>query len=232
MSYILEALRKSEQERNPEKVPDLATHHPQIHKQKSTINKFWLMGIGLVLTNVAVILYFLTKDVSSTDQPLVPDTTELVSGTSDVKPSQAAVLPVVVSGTKKLVSGTSESSEVIMDDVVIESEPVVEVTAQSYKNATETTKPVTTQQPTRQSDIDVLDVSDLPSAVQRRLPHLEFSTHIYIASGGSFVIINDTSYGDGMSITDELRIVKITSHGVILDFEGRRFLLKSMLSWN
>ena len=46
MSYILEALKKSEQERNPEKVPDLSTHHHHVTEQKTSKNKYWVRCPG------------------------------------------------------------------------------------------------------------------------------------------------------------------------------------------
>ncbi|MEL0067242.1 MAG: hypothetical protein VW874_03145 [Gammaproteobacteria bacterium] len=58
MSYILEALKKSEQERNPDKVPDLSTHHRAIAtEEKSGFPWVWLV-IVLVVINLGALYWF------------------------------------------------------------------------------------------------------------------------------------------------------------------------------
>ncbi|MFT5452183.1 MAG: hypothetical protein ACI9N9_001671, partial [Enterobacterales bacterium] len=57
MSYILEALRKSEQERNPTEVPNLKTHHPMIHKEEKSKTVYWVFGIALLLINGFLLAY-------------------------------------------------------------------------------------------------------------------------------------------------------------------------------
>jgi len=58
---LLEALRKSEQERNADRVPDLATHHTHIHKQPKNHYFWWILAIAIVLSNGTYLLYKLTE---------------------------------------------------------------------------------------------------------------------------------------------------------------------------
>ena len=75
------------------------------------------------------------------------------------------------------------------------------------------------------------DISELSTELQAQLPSLNFNTHIYIKEGGSFVIINGRSYGDGMEISEGLKIEEILTDGIVLVFQEQYFFLGSLVSW-
>jgi len=193
-------LKKSEQERNPEKVPDLATHHNQVQPTEKPTNRLVIFGSLLLLLNIAALIYF----ISGNDKKVIENPIAVIH--KDTPEVNLEPQPV-----KKPVQKAAPKP--------------IQVNTPNYTKSNPQPAP-------RKADLDLSDISDLPLDVQNRIPSLEFSSHIYIASGGSFIIINGRSYNEGMRITDGLRILRITSKGVILEFENYTFLLRSMVSWN
>lgn len=200
MSYILDALRKSEQERNPEKVPDLGTHHRQIENENKKSYPYWILGVALLLINGFVLYYVMTNKSENkpVDTPVTIKEEVVAEPLSIIVPSE----PVV----KKVKEAFVEVSTA----------PVISVVAAQAKPLNSTS---------------VLDISELPYDLQRQIPDLDFSTHIFVRDGGSFIIINGKSINEGMSVLRGLRVIKIVSDGIILEFKGKQFFMASMTSW-
>ncbi|RLA03021.1 MAG: hypothetical protein DRQ47_05905 [Gammaproteobacteria bacterium] len=95
-------------------------------------------------------------------------------------------------------------------------------------------KPELKQESNKISELEraaLKNIADLNYNYQSQIPDMDFSTHIYVNDGGSFVIINGKSISDGGYISRGLKVVEITARGVILEFKDRRFFLSSMVSW-
>ncbi len=75
------------------------------------------------------------------------------------------------------------------------------------------------------------DISDLNYDFQQQIPDMDFSTHVYVSDGGSFIIINGKSLSEGMSVARGLVVQQIISDGIVLEYRGRRFFLASMTNW-
>lgn len=70
MSYILDALRKSEQERMRGKMPDL-NHFGEEDKRTGRSHRWmWMVGGGLLLVNVAAVSVWLTRGEGGATQPV------------------------------------------------------------------------------------------------------------------------------------------------------------------
>ncbi|MCP4272161.1 MAG: general secretion pathway protein GspB, partial [Gammaproteobacteria bacterium] len=91
-------------------------------------------------------------------------------------------------------------------------------------------KPVE-QKPSLIDSSMIPDINALSYSIQQQLPEMEYTTHIHVKEGGSFIIINGRSFGEGQQITRGLTIEQIQSDGIILDFKGRRFFMPSMTDW-
>jgi len=227
MSYILEALRKSEQERNADKVPDLTTSHTHIHKEKKTNYLWWIIAAVLVVANGLYLFNKMTKDSSPevVSQPIVESeqkrvldkpVAETVSEKQHVENSPNAIQPETNPNT-----GTNAIAKESSD---------INLPASEQQNQFVTTKPMV--QNTAPIDSKMLpDITTLSYNVQQQLPEMEYTTHIHVKEGGSFIIINGRSFGEGQQITQGLTIVQIHSDGIILDFKGRRFFMASMTDW-
>lgn len=76
-----------------------------------------------------------------------------------------------------------------------------------------------------QDDLPRLD--QLPSAERDALPPLKLSMHVYTESPANrFVLIDGHRYGEGEKLAASLQLVEIQRHGIVLDLNGRRFLLQ------
>ena len=207
MSYILEALRKSEQERNPEKVPDLATHHRHIANPEKSKSLYWVLGVVLILINGFVLFYLMNKK---------PEVVETVVTPVVEQPVPAPIpAPEIITLPK----------EDVIKEVVVAEKSVEEIIAE----VPVTTIPKTTSSFERAV---IPNISELDYDLQRQIPDMDFSTHIYVRDGGSFIIINGQSISEGMSVVRGLRVTEILSDGIILEFKGRRFFMASMTSWH
>lgn len=228
MSYILEALKKSEQERNPDRVPDLSTHHEQIVVDtKKPFPWLWLV-IALVGLNLFVVYWlFFQQPVQQTTQPVMVDQ----------KPTEQVTQAETVVETPSVIEESNPSTTVVTEQQS-ETPTVTESISQPVAAepiVTEAPVPQPVQQPVQSPRVlgfnELPHVSELSLSIQNQLPGMAFSTHIYVEDGGSFVIINNKNLSDGMSMGEGLVLERIVREGVIMSFRNRYFTLNSMESW-
>ncbi len=240
MSYILEALRKSEQERNADKVPDLTTSHTHIHKEKKHHYFWWIIGTVFVVTNGLFLFYKMNEDSVSTElatvaviedpQEITVDTpvTDRVSEKPQVENMSNAIQPETNLYTDINESSDTNRNESYDTDKNESSDTNHSSTEQQVQLVE--IKPVE-QKPSLIDSSMIPDINALSYSIQQQLPEMEYTTHIHVKEGGSFIIINGRSFGEGQQITRGLTIEQIQSDGIILDFKGRRFFMPSMTDW-
>ena len=221
MSYILEALKKSEQERNPDKVPDLSTHHRAIAtEEKSGFPWVWLV-IVLVVINLGALYWFLVMrpaSVEPTTQPVVQAQTDAAPQTSVPQETQTPVA----------------TPQQVVEQPVLKAEPEPEVIVPQEMPAVVEATPAAEPEPILYGPpkfAQLPHITELSQSIQSQLPAISFSTHIYVKDGGSFVIINNRNLSDGMKLGNGIVLEKIVREGVILSFRDRYFTLNSMESW-
>jgi len=72
----------------------------------------------------------------------------------------------------------------------------------------------------------ITSIKELPADVRANLPEIKITVHSYNDQAQSrFVVINNTIFREGQSISGDLKVVQITQKGVILNHQGHRFLL-------
>jgi len=72
----------------------------------------------------------------------------------------------------------------------------------------------------------VVDLTELPAAIKESLPPLKMSAHYYTAEPKErFTRINDLTLREGQSLPPGVKLEAITPEGVLLSYEGYRFLL-------
>ena len=228
MSYILDALKKSEQERHPDKVPDLTTQHSHVVPRPE--KKFpwgWVISIT-VLVNIAVIYYFVSGANSTTVTPA-----NQISVQDDSKQEAVEEQPKMDTSERvaiktAVIESEPVSSEPVVDetDAVIDYQAMVEV----QPSATSEVTPIQNKQANK-SFADLPHISELSQSIQDQIPKLDFSTHIFVKDGGSFVIINGANLSEGMRLSSGLVLEKVVREGVIFSYRDRFFTLNSMESW-
>ena len=77
-----------------------------------------------------------------------------------------------------------------------------------------------------------LAIRELPQRIQRRIPTLEFATHIYGAEPAfRAVTINGVRYAEGDRV-EGMRLDEITETGVVFRLEDYRFEVSVLADWD
>lgn len=205
MSLILDALKKSEQERQREKAPGLQSiHQPNIRVAKNTHRGQWLFFAALLMINAGVLIYWYLHKTPSIE----------TATRSEPAPAAAASAPIErresVSAPAPKTSTTSPSAEY----------------AQISPHATPAiSAPSDTSAP-------IEEVGELPDEVRNNLPAMTFSFHVYSPNSQQrTIIINNRRMREGEEISAGVQLQEITEDGVILNYDKHRIHIGVLSGW-
>ena len=203
MSYILDALKKAEAERDPDARANLAMAQ---HERRRNRWLTYAVVIALV-ANAAILLWlFLPEQNSDAISPGAQSPTQEPSARQEPVPEPAVVVAApepAVSRPPDAMAAESATGETIIGPG---------------------TAPVSVAEP--------LPVSSLPSGQRERFPTLEFSTHVYADDADlRAIVVNGTRLAEGDRL-GSLRLQEITEDGAVFRFEGRLVLVSVLDAWN
>jgi general secretion pathway protein B len=216
MSYILEALKKADQERTLGSVPDLET--PHWGARRAARNYRWLWVVGALLLVNGVLLAFLLGRGTDDDEPRAIAPSVQSSEPQPVAP----VTPVPGAGTT-VVTRPRNVIQPLPAPV-----PPSSVTQAAVPLPTETTSPapsVAVAQPAarpRQQGVQLW--SDLPLEFRSgfSLPHID--VHVYAEQPARrFILVDLQKYREGDTLNSGAVIEEILPHGLQLYYQGTRF---------
>lgn len=222
MSFILDALRKSEHERQRQAGPTIAEipiARPAAHPPVA------LIALGALLAvNLAVVLYFLLRN----DAPeVVPEPAGEVV--------QAAPAPLSAAEPARLEARAPPEPihEVrpLADEVPAETSPPVSAEPPPAPDPSLLPTVPTATPPARQSvppssDEFVPRLDALPPQATAGLPTFNLDLHIYATDPAQrAVFINGQRYREGDELPQGVEIASITPEGAVLRHRGQRFLL-------
>ena len=252
MSYILDALRKSEQQRQatqPDNVTDRILVNPPQPKQKPTK---WI--IALVISNLLVISYFVwfftqknalepqLKTAANPDKELLPSTS------ANPQLSQAFT-PNIQKPKQPLARQAGATSPPPSIAQLIEARKAAEIghpvkltpEKKPLSVKKELPKPIATaptigpepsnappEQPaTVPTKKGILALDDLPYEVRNTLPNLNINVFSYANQPEDrFVIIDMVKYKTGQHIKGSVRLKEIRPDGIILQYNGDTFRIE------
>lgn len=261
MSYILDALKKSDRERKQGEVPDLQSDHGlrsgHGKREKKSSLWIWLSG-GVLLTLSALVLYWgmqrnsvaLQEKVSALEKSVVqlkeqpapvvlqPPAVKketvpqpLISGENDnpaVMPAPAAPQKAVL---QPLVMETENDKGLVADKVqqpVIEEKTVIKPENVPRKIQPQVVPPppsVASKVAAEKAEALPL-VQDLPANVQKILPPLKLSGHVYAKDATKrMIMINNRICREGDLVENQLVLEQIVWEGVVLRYKDIRFRL-------
>jgi general secretion pathway protein B len=254
MSFILEALKRSENERQRKIGPSLAD--VQVRAQRSE-RPWWAFAVaGLLLVNLAVLLIVLLRDDGPT-APVPQNTPVQVPATNAppaANPSVAAPAPSMNrpdlrqqrSGNEPAAISGDPSVRSLADEAAVGGEgaftyppenPDLAVAAavpegpsivrpiQPHSVAPSEVRP----QPQRQAPSEPEEV--LPTfrelgGTGANLPDLHLDIHVHSpVPAERFVFVNMRKYIEGQALSEGPLVERINSQGVVLNHRGLRFLL-------
>lgn len=232
MSFILDALRKSELERQRQHGPTIAA----LPVARVDHRLPWaLLAIGLLLAlNVGVLLYFLLRDAAA-PAPLTQAAvaaTEMITVPAGTAPIVSR--PVVTAPTTTLPATSAPAPADSMPDGTAPTDAeAVAAVPMPEPASTPPPAPDPTLVPTPPSAVvhppaEGLPppIAALPPQVTAGLPELSIDLHVYTNDPAKrTVFINGRRYRQGGALPEGPIVEEITRDGAVLSYRGRRFLL-------
>ena len=201
MSFILDALRKSENERQQSEVPSISDVPAVVH---NTRLPSWAVASIAALSATILLVGWAWWNSTDVGQVRVANV-----GSSGLPPQTQAVSRAANSGAVRNLAG----------------EPIAAaVPASQRPAASPVTRPVAAT-PTMVFGPPTMMELIVAGTI---LPELALELHVYSPTARErFVRINSASYREGEVLTEGPRVLSITSDGVILDYRDQSFLLSA-----
>ena len=221
MSYILDALRKSERQRQIGEVPRIHTVQDGYTTEPAGRNPWILIAVIAILANISIGGWFWWQHQQTAS-----------SGGVAPPPAPAQALPTTLPATPVAattpdsypgVPAASHAAPVSrppaaprqiapdLDDVVV---------FESIKTPSAPAAAAAQRFP------DLVDISQLPASLQLAMLTLKLNVHVYDERPSErFVLIDMKRYAEGHALPQGPVIEAITPDGVVLAYQGQRFLL-------
>ncbi len=244
MSLILDAIKKSERERQQQQVPDLNANHNDYQQPPENLNRVWIIVMLLLVASVFMIYWWVKKE-SKKPEVLKPAVTESAADIKS-KPSELNNL----SPTTRLKTG--EKINNLKPKQTIQSlRSENKKSPKHHKRNTKLMFPATNRgtinkdassQHTRvappsdnknRGDRNIVTLELLPTSILNKLPDLIYSSHVYTGDGStSFVVINKKITGEGEKISDSITVEQINELNIVINIDGQKVRLEKLKSWH
>ena len=222
MSYILDALKKSEQERGRGSAPGVQTLHSSGLNYHSKKTQLWpYILLAAVFINLAALLYFIMNR-SDTGMAVQPQAIANETAPETAPPMQTATIQKTATSTPDDI----RSEAIVYKPVSMPGAANSPVEAQPQASRAEAVAPSTTGQ-------SIVEMDELPFDVLQHIPALEFSAHVYSSNPVQrSIVINGRFMEEGDRVASDLFLSEITRDGAIFDFQGQLFHQRVVSSWN
>lgn len=206
MSYILEALNKSEQERRGNQTPDLSTIHRPPPGQTARSTPWLAIVLVFALLNGIALTYWFTSNAAP--DSAAPTSETAATAVAETAASQPQPIPDI-----------EEAPAASEPKIALESNgPSAVITPTAIPN-------LGPQPPVR--------ITELPINVQRQVPNLVFSSHLYSDDAGfRMVNINGKMIREGDMVANDLKLLEITEGGVVLGYRHYVFEVSVLRDWS
>lgn len=215
MSFILDALKKSDSERQQQTPATFATV-PSSESSPRAPRWLWVFG-GLLVVNLIVLLGLVMRSSEAPSE--IPAITE--SAATDETASQA-----VASFAEQIEAARLNESRRQAQLTSPPTQPSVSVDVSAGSGSTEAiSSPAATPPPAR-STASLPTIYELQANGILTLPELHLDIHVYSdAPEDRFVFINMSKQREKSQLAEGPVVEEITPDGVILDHRGTTFLL-------
>lgn len=229
MSYILDALKKSEQERGHGNIPDVQTVHSSSLNYQKSKKAYWpYFLIAAVLLNLAAITYFIVdKDDSQTRGAATENIATSIIEDSIRKPSVTTTIDE--NSERKKVENKPLPQQI--KTIEKSAAPVAEVKPPADKP--HTIKPQkTVEQAASYTSNNIIDFNELPESIRQELPAIIISAHVYSSNPlQRSIVINNNFMEEGEYMIDGLVLYEITPEGAIFSYQGYLFTYGVVSGW-
>lgn len=231
MSYILDALNKSEQERRARSAPDLNTHHAPAAHENPPARWAWLIGSVLVSINlIALAIWFfpVSKDAPEPQAPmannLAQDIPALSANTANTPPAvQSIPQPSAAISTDRNLNAAQASANPI--------DPPLALNPPDLQPEEDIITPTDLGRQATNRLRSTISIAELPQDLQRQLPDMQFSSHLY-SDDFKLVNINGQMMKEGETIAPGVELIEITEDGVVIQFRDRSIEMSVLRNWS
>ncbi len=237
MSFILNALKKSEKERQLYENPHLHVVHgcPPSFKRNAAHNhrKRNIMIFAVMLAAVSGVgVYTFRSKIPVVELIHMPEST--IVGTESTRPI-ANEKKSVHSSSQNLKPRAERNAQVADHNVTplrkASRMPVVSHNLTVKRNSSGHTIAINNEilfvrsRSENMGKTVLPEFKDLPRSLQVDIPELHCAGHTYSTEPGKrMIIINNSILREGEKVDENLRLVEITWDGLILEFNGERFI--------
>ena len=246
MSYILEALKKSEQERARERgaLPDIQS----VHQPKSTLHnesrRWWpivLIGV-LIVAGAGLGALYITRSQTA-DEQSIPEQSAPVAAIEenkidiplkkqDTKPATPVVAKKSNVERKSTAIAEQKQPHVVFSEQPLQRDDVIGNVEEQQKEE-ETTMPAGKVTIEQTAEPSIVSISDIPDSVRKKIPNIAFEGHVYSSNPDSrSVMINGHKRREGDAIGGDLLLKEITADGAEFEIQGYRFRLNALQDWS
>ncbi|HWJ35035.1 MAG TPA: general secretion pathway protein GspB [Steroidobacteraceae bacterium] len=239
MSFILDALKKSEMERQRQSMPGLVD--TGIARPRSRLPAWAIALCVLLAVNLLVLLFVLTRSLmSAPPSPSAPAATptrrtETAAG-AETGPGVAgadapgAATPAATTGQ----FSPLDAPPVYAPEIPVGAAPVPQPAGpkaaspgSSGLHAVHRRDPLLVDEDYKANDDEVLPtINEISLTGAQALPELHLDVHVFATQPAErFVYVNMRKYHEGAKLQEGPTIERIRRDGVILNYQGLRFLL-------
>lgn len=222
MSYILEALKKADQERTLGNVPDLETPHWGVRRSRRNYRWVWFV-VALLLVNGVLLSFLLGRGTPESETRVLES-----AGDTNMPESVVPVIPVPGAGTT-VVTQPRAAMQPPPGPPQARSRPIPKVAAVPDTGPVTVPSPapasVTRSEPAqahRQTGVQLW--SDLPLEFRStfQLPHID--VHVYAEQPARrFILVDLQKYREGDTLDSGAVVEEILPQGLLLYYQGTRF---------
>ena len=220
MSFILDALKKSETDRQQQSGAEF-TGVPTSPQAPSVPRWLWVVG-ALLAINLLVLSGLLLKPDSSAPQPAQPSN------------QITAALPAAVETTQPSFEEKAATARNNPPDMQTESTPIATSTGETRRVEEQSRVQNSVEPMLISQDPSTVRASDLHPTLQEvrargaiNLVDLHLDIHVFSPNPNDrFVFINMSKLREGSTLSEGPVVEKITPDGVVLRHEGQVFLLQ------
>jgi general secretion pathway protein B len=239
MSLILDALRKSEHQRQRQSGPGLAVV-PEGAPHRRPGPWLFLLG-GLLILNVAVLATLLLtgRPASPPGQSPPPAAASMANAPTPAPlqaPAAATPPPRSVAAPVQLPAKPPRSEVRPLTTEIAPAAPAPRAPATGQAAPTGTQDMARAPAPAPETsaaarardteDARLPRYTDLVVRGELNVPHLHIDIHVYSENPAQrFVFINMRRYDEGQATSEGPRVERITPLGVVMDYQGQRFFL-------
>ena len=229
MSYILEALKKSDQQRQRGATPTLPTSPMIVAAPKQSFPMFYgLLAAALLCAGIVIgwLRPWQTNQSVHVAEPEIVKSVMPISNqvASNVLPNLAEInsqseqkLPIQNSAP---IARVIPKIEIKKSDISTPVQPVIVAISEVIPAPIQKKSTIPVEAP----ESKIIPLAELPLTIQHELPSMAIQLHSYSSKPmNSIVSINSKMMKEGESLAPGLVLEQITPDGVILSFKGYRF---------